>query len=246
MQYVLITFMADGSHTAETRDRAEWRLATLDELIEIGMDMARSLRSEATEFAGGYFPLPHGRRDPRDLFASLSRAIRLTLALQARLETDPGSFAPDPEPDRPGRGVEDDEDLPPRSHDAEPPVPSPAPEPKSERDLARDLVRDLIEFEVGDPVERGERHRGLLETLREVEDFNLYDGWPFRAVVERLCAALGLRPDWSQWTGTGWANVPAAAGSNPPPDAGSFRTFGRIQHLPDPPPGARPPRRDTG
>lgn len=67
--------------------RAERRLRLLEELAEIGMDLARALHREALAE-----PAEHAARetpffgDPADAFARLSHAIRLILALEARTD----------------------------------------------------------------------------------------------------------------------------------------------------------------
>src|ERR1035437_8765028 len=77
--------------------RAERRLRLLEELTEIGMELARALRPSAPEDgaadedAGGDPATETGRgkgRDPADAFGSLSRAIRLHLALEARTDEE--------------------------------------------------------------------------------------------------------------------------------------------------------------
>ena len=75
--------------------RAERRLRLLEELAEIGMELARALRPGALASAtcdpgaGEELMALTGRargRDPAEAFAPLSRAIRLTLALEARTD----------------------------------------------------------------------------------------------------------------------------------------------------------------
>jgi len=62
--------------------RAERRLRLLEELADIGMELARALKPhpEADETAAG--------KDPAVAFAPLSRAIRLTLALEAKTDAE--------------------------------------------------------------------------------------------------------------------------------------------------------------
>jgi len=66
--------------------RAERRLRLLEELAEIGMELARALKpgAEADKTTAAEAP----GKDPAAVFAPLSRAIRLTLALEARTDQD--------------------------------------------------------------------------------------------------------------------------------------------------------------
>ena len=54
----------------------------------------------------------------------------------------------------------------------------------------------------------------LLDALEErMTDDLVYldvEDQPLREVVERLCADLGLHPDWSGWTDKGWPDPPEA------------------------------------
>ena len=69
-------------HVAAALARAERRRARLEELSELGMGLARELTSRAVE--GPYHPEP--RHDPARAFASIARAVRFTLALEAKVE----------------------------------------------------------------------------------------------------------------------------------------------------------------
>ena len=46
--------------------------------------------------------------------------------------------------------------------------------------------------------------RALDERLQDDEAYDDVRGQPFREVVQRLCADIGLDPDWSDWTDEGW------------------------------------------
>ncbi len=65
--------------------RAERRLRLLEELAEIGMELVRALRpgveaAEASDLRPG--------RDPVEQYASLSRSLRLTFALEAKTDEE--------------------------------------------------------------------------------------------------------------------------------------------------------------
>jgi len=76
----------DGPEDAPSGEagRAARRLALLAELAETGMDLARAVHRQATGEAQDGSP----PADPALAFSRISRAVRLTLALEARIEAD--------------------------------------------------------------------------------------------------------------------------------------------------------------
>jgi hypothetical protein len=62
--------------------RAEWRLEMLQELAGMGVSLAREINQRFVE--GPHRPEP--RPDPSRAYATVSRAVRLTLILEARTE----------------------------------------------------------------------------------------------------------------------------------------------------------------
>jgi hypothetical protein len=168
--------------------RAERRLRLLEELAEIGMALARDLRDQA-EASDADAP---GRRDPADAFARLSRAVRLTLALEARTDQALRDLKAGIEPAREearARGAE-------RAR-------------AQDRDLRHDqvfnLVFDAAKAEVDDHEAFGEVFEALVERMEEDEGYADLRERPLREIVERLCRDLELTPDWSQWRDDGWA-----------------------------------------
>src|SRR5437764_15492287 len=78
------TVMPEEAFTASSTLRAERRLRIVGEITDIGMELMRVLKSEvvATQYAAQTAtPV-----DPAASFARLSRAVRLTLNLEAHLE----------------------------------------------------------------------------------------------------------------------------------------------------------------
>ena len=81
-----------------------------------------------------------------------------------------------------------------------------------------DLMAHALDAEIDDD----EVLKGCYEAIEErLEEDEAYEGFadkPLRETVERLCADLGLTPDWSLWTedgcpegrGEGWAFPPSA------------------------------------
>jgi hypothetical protein len=169
--------------------RAERRLRLLEELAEIGMELARALRPGAI----GEMPAPDkasGKvRDPADAFAPLSRAIRLTLALEAKTDEQlrdlKAGVVRDREADE-ARAVE-------RAKKAR--------EAREQR--VHGLVMDvaLAECESDAAYDVWE---ALDERLEHDEAYDDYADPPLRETVERLCKDLCLSPDWSRWDGEGW------------------------------------------
>jgi hypothetical protein len=175
--------------------RAERRLRLLEELSEIGMALARGLRDQAqAEVIDGDAAAPR-RRDPADAFARLSRAVRLTLALEAKtdqaLKDLRAGVAPAREEQR-ARAAErarlarvEDQDV--------------------RRDQVFDLVFDAAKAEIDDNEAFGEVFEALTERLDEDEAYDDLLERPLREIVERLCHDLDLTPDWSRWQDDGWA-----------------------------------------
>ena len=90
---------------------------------------------------------------------------------------------------------------------------------------ARRLVVDVIDREAPDADDWENLADALDERLLFDQAYAGLDDRPLRDVVERLCADLGLDPDWDRWAGDGWA---------PPPP------FSRPLHSPFAAPSRRP------
>ena len=177
--------------------QAERRLAMLRRLADLGMTLAEELAGRAVPGADR----PEPKHDPAESFARISRAVRLTLALEARLEQDlaalraggvptaAGAAAPDAWifPDDPGR-------LKTRDH------------PSAHRNRIRDNVWDAINHEtaINDLKPSTEILDNLHERLTEGERYDAFLFRPLRESVEAICKDLGLTPDWSRWTEDGF------------------------------------------
>jgi rubrerythrin len=167
---------------------AERRLRLLKELTEIGMELARALKpcAEADEAASG--------KDPAAAFAPLSRAIRLTLALEARtcqeLRDLQAGVARAREEER-VQAAKHASDAADKAREAR-------------EDRVRDLVLNVAERECEDMDAFDNIYEALKERLEEDEAYEDCGDRPFRETVERLCKDLELTPDWSRWDGEGW------------------------------------------
>ena len=172
-------------------ERAARRLRMLQELAEIGMDLARGVRRQALEQPA---PEPDAvEPDAADLgltFSRIAKAVRQTIALEARLEQDCQDRDQQAEADRTARRA--------RARKAE----------------IRRIVEQAIEADAHeDDVEHflGE----LDERLQDDEDDADFADRPIGELVARICRHLGVTPDWSLWEDEDWANEEAGAPGSP-------------------------------
>jgi hypothetical protein len=180
--------------------RAERRREKLEELSTLGMGLAR-------EFAGRAERMPEDaepRHDPARAFASVSRAVRLTLAHEARIDPEILALGNSSAPSCARAAA-------PRKPAAEKPAPESLPAivfgPEAVR--VRDTVWSAIEVEFGAFDGAMEALDELHERLtdRETQETIVSRSW--RDSVEAICADLGLPLDWSRWSDeTGFAGEP--------------------------------------
>jgi hypothetical protein len=163
-------------------ERAAVRLARLDVLAEIGLGISRRLQREVQEAEVGQLDLAAVSL----AFCRISKAVRQTIALQARLEADQAAAARKAAQARPfwERAVQ-------------PRIPTAGYTAVSALDPA-------VEAEAGDDEAAYERlERALDERLEALEDAD--DDRPVGAIVAEICEALGIEPDWSLWQDEDWA-----------------------------------------
>jgi hypothetical protein len=174
--------------------RRERQLAMLQELAEIGMQMARAVRDEALARAGATDedaparPSPFGGGDLGLVYARIARAVRQTLALETRV----------------AEGIEKA-----RTEQAHSQVAAIRTAFEERQHAVRDYVADAIEAEAA---ERGTPEKDI-ERLMDNLDERLEDGdyddaladAPIGDLVARICADLGVTPDWSLWEDQDWA-----------------------------------------
>jgi hypothetical protein len=176
--------------------RAERRLRVLQELSEIGMRLARALErrvmaedeaaQDETAEVGAAEPAAETAarsRDPAVAFAQLSRAIRLTLALEAKTDEALRALM---------AGIEQarERDRPKRA--------------RARLVRIHGLVMDASRGDLRNEDDRERLYDLLDEQLDVEEDFYSDLERPLRDVVERLCQYFRLTPDWSRWDGEGW------------------------------------------
>jgi hypothetical protein len=183
-------------HAAEAIALAEWRLAMLQELTEIGMTLARDLGRQVAEPPAPDKAAP--RRDPADSFARLSRAIRLTINLHARIAAELAAL-------RAGVAIE----IETRRKDVAARVKAAAQKKSADyRKRIQDAVEVAVDAEIDDDEARFDCMWALEERLEHDEAYEDLESLTFTEAVQRLCADLDLSPDWSRWTEEGWQRDP--------------------------------------
>jgi hypothetical protein len=187
--------------------RAERRLRVLEEIGEIGMRLMRKLDDPPATKADATRP------DPAAAFAKLSRAVRLTLDLEARVEEDlRAALAGEVTAHEKRRETRDR--LAGKGDDPD------GPDEKA-RHAAVSRVEDQVEIAITREAESEkeylERLAALEERLEWDEAYNDVRDQPFREVVEALCKDIGLTPDWSDWSDDGWPGPPERGPEARPP-----------------------------
>ena len=200
---------------------ARRHLGMLVDLGDMGMVLARNLvrrvtaETEAAEAGEPEDAPPAGRGlaiDPALSFTRISRAVRLTIALEARMrrEIEAGVFGPAND-DAPGGDAPDDGAV------WDDPIAGSLDLHAIRRNLRRHhyadrdpeirrAVEETIESTSDDPDEV-ERLRGeLKERLEDEEDvFEARFTWPIGEAIALICQDLGIEPDWDRWETPGWA-----------------------------------------
>jgi hypothetical protein len=132
--------------------------------------------------------------DPAGAFARLSRAIRLTLALEARTDEALRALSAGVVAEREARRVAA------RNRAAD--------EAMARREAREETVERLVfeaaEREIEDEEALNDVLAALEERLEQDEAYQDLERAPLRETVERLCADLQLTPDWNRWEGEGW------------------------------------------
>ena len=172
--------------------RAEERLRMLRELAEIGMEIARALERDvvSAESTEG-----DKAKSPAEAFGVVSRAVRLTLALEDKIDAALRDLKAGIVRERADEQVRAEKRAEVAADEAE--------DARIRR--VSELVISVAEAEIGDIESFDDFHEALEERLEEDEAYADGGKGPLRGTVERLCHDLGLHPDWSRWDGEGWA-----------------------------------------
>ncbi len=166
--------------------RAELRLAKLQRLSDKALAMAEAVNAD-------------GGKETAEAFARLSRATRLTITLEAKLDEAlsarlAGAIA---------EAKAEAERV--REEAAKDPY---APLKTGMKARVGELVRDVIDHEIPDPEEHDILVDALEERLLCDEAYGTIDHLPPRDIVEHICADLELSPDWRRWDGDDWIPDP--------------------------------------
>ena len=187
-------------------DEADWarayamrQLQMLGELAEIGLDVARAVERQASGQNAGQpdAPVVQGRIFQGDLalaYSRVSRAVRLTLMLQARLIEALKAADKTGAEGRAAAEAETAKDQERR-------------EPAYQRKVRVEaIVQRVIEAEHPDDEETLDTL--INETGERLDDEDLYGDLmdrPLSELVARLCKDLDLHPDWAELAEELWA-----------------------------------------
>jgi hypothetical protein len=169
---------------SESPDRLERQLQLLDRLAEAGLEIALAAerQSKAADADLSVIAMAYAR---------VSRAVRMTIALQTRLIDDRK-----------------------RRAEAEPaPIDPDALAVETHKVRAGRIVLRVIEAEHPDDDDEIDRLIRRAEDLMDDED--VYDdiaSLPLGRIVARICDDLGLDPDWSRLAEEAWAKAEIASG----------------------------------
>jgi hypothetical protein len=185
--------------------RHQRNLAILSELAEAGLEIAQALKTRIVETAA-IEPDPASAVEYADLaraFDRASRAVRMAIALQGRLEKEAATGAV-----------------------SAPPITSPETRNHRAERIHRIVKRVAkIAYKDGPFYDAVERH--TRERLFDPDIFGDIEGRPIGALVDRICADLGVSPRWRAMAAEAWAQEeiaqrpegsPYAAWPDLPPD----------------------------
>ena len=167
--------------------RTDRHLAVLKELTEIGMRVARAVEAQATGEAAPDAPVIVST-DLGLTLSRIARAVRQTVALEARLAEDR----------RAGQAQR---------------AAKLAQETKVRSWLRKAKVQDIVERAI-EAQESGDRAEDLLsdlaERLADPDDEAIFADRPLPELVTRICRDLGVTPPTGLWDETDWGIAPAA------------------------------------
>ncbi len=191
----------DGSAGGEVLARAwiERQLAMLDRLAEAGLEAALAIERQAKE-AGPDVDLNRISM----AYDRVSRAVRMTIALQSKLVEDVKAREAAAAEKR--AEAEDDDAWPDE-------------EERRKAGISR-IVGRVIEAERQDD---REIDRLVLRAEMRLDDETLFDdilSRPIGEIVAAICRDLGLSPDWTRLAEEAWAKAEIAEGPEGSPFAG--------------------------
>jgi hypothetical protein len=167
----------------------------LERLSNLGMRLAEEIAERAAQVpraADPTEPAPEPRHDPGRAFAAVSRAVRFSLALEAKIDQQILALRRGDAAAAPGVDPDPDDTLP---WDLE--LQSNSFEKRRNRISA--CLWDAIDEGMTDPVAADDLCFAVQERLMEGEVYDEHLFRPLRESVEAICKDLGLKPDWSRW-----------------------------------------------
>jgi hypothetical protein len=168
--------------------RAQLRFEVLGELTRIGMALARDVGREAAEPQGGPDAPPV---DFAMQFSRISRAVRQTVALEAKFDAE-----------RQARRDKAAADL--------------AVETRLRGIRRKARVSDLVEWVLESESDSERLTENLNERLEDLDDCDFADR-PLGEIVASICRDLGVTVDWTLWEDQPWAAEALGAGGADPP-----------------------------
>ena len=178
-----------------SEDRAQRRFRALQELTEIGMELARDVQRQSREQGG------EGAADLGLMFSRIARAVRQTVALEAKFDQDRQARRDKAEAER-------------------------AVEVRLRGIRRKTKVMEIVERVIETESDAEWLLDDLGERLEDADDRDFADR-PIGELVAGICRDLGVTPDWALWEDEAWAiealnappsDAPDAAPRDAPPD----------------------------
>ena len=227
--------LSPAERRAVARALAEGQMAMLTELAEIGMEIARAAgrlavaAPEGEGRSGG--ATAHDRCDPGLTFARAARAVRTTIAVQARLSKDLEALDKAEASDRTNREY-------------------------ARKNRIHRLVKDAIAAEPdADECEFKQLSWAAWERLTDPDEYGDLMDRPVGEVVASICRDLGVSVDWDDGGGEDAEEAPrdetlsaqapppiplGSGGGGPRSGGGGFGALGPAAAPQGPHPGLRP------
>ena len=203
-------------------ERLARQQAVLRELTELGMRMARALCEEVEAAAKAGEPQPQRAADPALMFSRISRAVRLTLALETKLIEDAQAGPARRETqaaDRKAQAI--------RGYEAD------RARAVARKETVVEVVETVIDFDA--PENDIESLLERSEVLLDPDEDAKFADAPLSVWITAICKDLGLTPDWNLWAAEDWAAEEAVTW----PDSPFAKLYPRSS---GPPPGRSPDR----
>ena len=217
----MVAFAPDLSDIDAAIAKGEGWLRLLEELAEAGVALARELAPEVSA----------GRIEPSaaaDLYGRISAAVRQAIAMSVRLEEGLRGLvalracsAQEISDARARAFTQAKAEAAARDRARE--------QARARREARREQVRGLVLKVIEEEATDREAHENLSLALEARLSFDPawidIDALPLRETVARLCAALGITPDWSRWEAEHWkprdpraeSDWPTPSPDRPPP-----------------------------